>query len=80
MADRRAALGGRLEGTTITGHPHRSGSHKRTAVTTGAKGCSGKTAMPGQRQDHRWQSHHLENDHPNLRGGLRLRHLAIDAL
>jgi hypothetical protein len=29
MADRlAAALGGRLEGTTITGHlPHRSGSH-----------------------------------------------------
>jgi len=26
--DRLAALGGRLEGTTITGHlPHRSGSH-----------------------------------------------------
>jgi len=28
MADRLAALGGRLEGTTITRHlPHRSGSH-----------------------------------------------------
>src|ERR1019366_5301458 len=43
-----------------------------SGTRTSRRTVSGKTAMPGRRQDHRRQSHHPGDDHLNLRGGLRL--------